>query len=428
MNSKVPGVLLLIFLSPFSHAEELRLTLAETLRRASQNNPEVLLAQVGSQTAAARRGLEKAAFHPHFSVGSGIAKTWGFPLSIEGAAPSIFEVNFNQTLYDHKQRKQADSATLQEEGAQTQVTASRQNAALEAGRLYLELRNQRQRWQHYQTQLKSLEKTRDIIQTRVQEGVAEPSELTKAKLEVARAALALTSNKKTIQLLEEQLRQAIGASIDTSLILGNDEVPGNPTDDPDNALTEATFDSDPTLMQLRLQDKSYQIAEEGLRGSLRPIVHLVGKYGLFSEYNNFDLYFNRFQRNNALLGLSIQLPLLVPEMSPERRRLQAAREEARLKIKMRSDQLRLEARRQRADVAILDAREEVASLETRLARENFQVAQARYDEGKISLAELEEARREESYRWLGYLDVRLEKEKSRLDLNKRAGLLFKEIH
>jgi len=67
-------------------------------------------------------------------------------------------------------------------------------------------------------------------------------------------------------------------------------------------------------------------------------------------------------------------------------------------------------------------------LETRLARENFQVAQARYDEGKISLAELEEARREESYRWLGYLDVRLEKEKSRLNLNKRAGLLFKEIH
>src|SRR4030095_14830207 len=190
MNSKVPVVLLLISLSPLSYAEELRLTLVETLRRASQNNHEVLLAQVGSQTAAARAGLEKAAFYPHFSVGSGAAKTWGFPLSIEGAAPSIFEVNFNQTLYDHKQRKQADSATLQEEGAQTQVTASRQNAALEAGRLYLELRNQRQRWQHYQTQLKSLEKTRDIIQTRVQEGVAEPSELTKAKLEVARAALA----------------------------------------------------------------------------------------------------------------------------------------------------------------------------------------------------------------------------------------------
>jgi outer membrane protein TolC len=428
MNSKVPGVLFLMLLSHVSYAEELRLTLADTLRRASQNNHEVLLAQVGSQTAAARTGLEKAAFHPHLSVGSGAAKTWGFPLSIEGSAPSIFEVNFSQTLYDHRQRKQADSANLQEEGAQTLVKASQENAALEAGRLYLELRNQRQKQQHYQTQLKSLEKTRDIVQTRLEAGVAEPSEFTKAKLEVARAALASTSNKKTIQLLEEQLRQAIGASIDTSLTLGNDEVPGNPTDDSDNALVEATLDLDPTLMQLRLQDKSYQVAEEGSHGSFRPIVQLVGKYGLFSQYNNYDLYFNRFQRNNALVGLSIQLPLLAPELSPERRRLQAAQEEARLKIKMRSDQLRLETRRQLADVAILDARDEVANLETRLARENLQVAQARYDQGKISLAELEEVRREESYRWIGYLDIRLEKEKSRLNLNKRAGLLFKEIH
>ena len=192
MNSKVPGVLFLMLLSHVSYAEELRLTLADTLRRASQNNHEVLLAQVGSQTAAARTGLEKAAFHPHLSVGSGAAKTWGFPLSIEGSAPSIFEVNFSQTLYDHRQRKQADSASLQEEGAQTQVKASQQNAAVEAGRFYLELRNQRQRLEHYQTQLESLEKTRDIIQTRVEAGVAEPSEFTKAKLQVARAALALT--------------------------------------------------------------------------------------------------------------------------------------------------------------------------------------------------------------------------------------------
>jgi outer membrane protein TolC len=344
-------------------------------------------------------------------------------LSIEGSAPSIFEVNFSQALYDHTQRKRADSASLQEEGAQTQVKASRQNAALEAGRFYLELRNHRQRLEHYQTQLTSLEKTRDIIQTRVEAGVAGPSELTKAKLEVARAALALTSNKKSTQLLEEQLRQAIGASLDTSLILGNDEVPGNPTDYSENALIDATLDSDATLMQLRLQDKSFQVAEEGLGGSLRPTVHLVGKYGLFSRYNNFDLYFNQFQRNNGLFGVSIQLPLLAPELSPERRRLQAAREEARVKIKMRSDQLRLEARRQLADMAILDAREEVASLETRLARENLQIAQARYDQGKISLAELEEARREESHRWIGYLDIRLEKEKSRLNLNQRAGLL-----
>jgi outer membrane protein len=428
MNSKVAGVLLLIWLCPLSCAEELHLTLVETLRRASRNSHEVLLAQTGSQTAAARTGLEKAAFYPHFSVGSGAAKTYGFPLSIEGSAPSIFEVNFSQALYDRRQHKQADSASLQEEGAQTEVKASQQAAALEAGRFYLELRNQRQRYQYYRTQLESLEKTRDIIRTRVEAGVAEPRELTKAKLEVARAVLALTSNEKAIQLLEEQLKQAIGVSPEISLVLENEDVPGSPTGYSENAFIEAALDTDLTLMQLRLQGRSYEVAEGGLHGPFRPIVHLVGKYGLFSRFNNFDLYFNRFQRSNALFGVSIQLPLMVPELSPERRRLQAAQEETRLRIKMRSDQLRLEARRELADLSILEAREEVANLETRLARENLQAAQARYDQGKISLAELEEARREENSRWIEYLDVKLEKEKSRLNLNKRAGLLFKGVH
>jgi outer membrane protein TolC len=66
----------------------------------------------------------------------------------------------------------------------------------------------------------------------------------------------------------------------------------------------------------------------------------------------------------------------------------------------------------------------VKNLETRLARENLQAAQARYDQGKISLAELEEARREENSRWIEYLDVKLDKEMTRLNLYKRSGYLL----
>jgi outer membrane protein TolC len=424
MNSKIAGVFLLILLCPLSFAEELHLTLLETLRRASQNSYEVLLAQAGSQTAAARTGLEKATFYPHFSVGSGAALTYGFPLSIEGSAPSIFEVNFSQALYDYRQRKQADSASLQEEGAQTDVKANQQKAALQAGRFYLELRNQSQRYQYHRTQLESLERTQGIIRTRVEIGVAEPRELTKAELEVARAVLTLTSNEKAIQLLEEQLKQAIGVSPEISLALENEDVPVSPAGYSENAFIETALESDPTLMQLRLQERSYKVAEEGLQGSFRPTVHLVGKYGLFSKFNNFDLYFNRFQRNNALFGVSIQLPLMAPELGPERRRLQAAQEEIRVKTKMRRDELRLEARRELADLVILEARESVKNLETRLARENLQAAQARYDQGKISLAELEEARREENSRWIEYLDVKLDKEMTRLNLYKRSGYLL----
>jgi outer membrane protein len=426
MNRTILCSLILIALCISGYAEELHLTLVETLRRAAQNNNEVLLAQTGSQMAAARTGLEKASFYPRLSVGTGAAATYGFPLSIEGSAPSIFEVNFIQTIYDRRQRKQVDSARLQEEGAEAQVKAKQQEAALEAGQFYLSLRNQRQRRQYYQAELESLKKIREIISNRVESGVAEPRELTKAKLEVARATLALTSNERTILLLEEQLKQAVGAPSEVSLTLENDDVPRSETEYSVQPLIETALSTDPILMQLRIQLRSHQVAEEAFR-AFRPAVDLVGKYGLFAKYNNYDLYFNRFQSSNALVGLTIHLPLSAPELSPERRRLKAAQEEVQRKIKARSDQFRLEAQRELAQSAILKGKEEVAGLEMQLARENMQVAQAKYEQGRIPLAELEQARREESLRWIDYLDAKLEQEKVRLSLYKRTGFLLQEI-
>ena len=193
----------------------------------------------------------------------------------------------------------------------------------------------------------------------------------------------------------------------------------------EETLLLAALDRDPALKQLRFQEKSSQVAEEGLNGWFRPVVNLVGRYDLFSTFNNYDKYFNNFQRNNVTIGFSIQVPLINPTLNPEKLRLQALQDEARLKIKLRSDQIRMETQSELATLEVLKARAEVAALEAQLARENLQVAQANYDEGKLPLATLEEVRREESGRWLQYLDIKLEEEKNRLNLRKQAGLLLK---
>ena len=425
MNRNIGFMLMVMSWPCLGFTESLNLSLEGTLERASELSQQVQIAKTGSQTAAARKDLEKAPFRAQVSVGTGIAGTYGFPLSIEGAAPSLFNVNYIQTLYDRNQRKQADAATLQEEGAQAEVQSVQQKAALEAGRIFLDLRNQRERHQYYQTQLDSLGKTREIISARVEAGVAQPRELTRAKLELAKTKVTLTTNEKNLHLLEEQLRQAIGVAPGVSLTLENEDPVGRAVEWSEETLLVAALDRDPTLMQLRLQEKSSAVTEEGLNGWFRPVVNLVGRYDLFSEFNNYDKYFNNFQRNNLLLGFSIQVPLINPTLNPEKRRLQALQDEARLKIKLRSDQIRMETQSELANLEVLKARAEVAALEAQLARENLQVAQASYDEGKIPLAKLEEVRREESGRWLQYLDVKLEEEKNQLNLRKQAGLLLK---
>jgi outer membrane protein len=426
MNKILHLIFVFTNLSCLGMAEVMNLTLEATLQRASEMSQHVLLAKTGGRAAAAAKDLDKAPFYPHFSIGTGVAATYGFPLSIEGSAPSLFNVNFTQTLYDRKQRKQANSSTLREEGARIEVQSQEQNAALEAGRLFLELRNQRERCQYRQTQLVSLEKTREIVAIQVEAGVLQPRELTKSKLEVAKAKVALTSDEKSMLLLEEQLKQSIGVSADVSLLLGDDKVEGGPAGMSEETMVAAALDKDPTLRHLRLQSKSYEMAEEGLHGWFRPVVNLVGRYDVFSKFNNYDNYFQNFQRNNALLGFSIQVPLIMPELNPEKRRLMASRDETRLKIKMRTDQIRMETQREMANLAVLKAKEEMAGLEAQLARENLQAGQANYEEGKIPLADLEELRREESARWIQYLDVKLEQEKNQLNMRKQAGLLLRQ--
>jgi len=39
-------------------------------------------------------------FIPQFIFGSGLGKSWGFPLSLEGSAPSIFNINSQSALFN----------------------------------------------------------------------------------------------------------------------------------------------------------------------------------------------------------------------------------------------------------------------------------------------------------------------------------------
>jgi outer membrane protein TolC len=419
MNNALRSLLFLFCLSSALQAGEIGLTLQETFRRASQNSQAVLLAQTGTQSAAAKTSLDKSAWHPRLSLSSGLAKTWGFPLSIEGSGPSIFDLTFTQPLYDRQLQKQLSASRLQEKAGQQALRDAQLQAALQAGELYLELRTRRQQQPYYQSAWDSLKKVTEVVQTRTEAGVAQPRQLTETRLETARAALALASNREALLLLEEQLKQSLGLPAEAVLSLGNDEVPAAA----DSFSESELLRRDPLLQQLQLEDQSLAAQQQGLPRFGRPSVAMVGRYALFSKINNYDLYFSQFQPNNALLGLSIQVPLFTPETNSERQRLQAARNELHIKMQMRSSQLRIQASRLLANMATLQAKADVARLETQLARENLDAAQVQFDEGKILPSELEQRRSEESNRWISYLETQLEQDKSRLSLYTQSGAL-----
>jgi outer membrane protein TolC len=74
-----------------------------------------------------------------------------------------------------------------------------------------------------------------------------------------------------------------------------------------------------------------------------------------------------------------------------------------------------------------DAGKEVARLELQLAQQDLQQLQARFEEGKVSLRDVEKARLDENEKWMALLDATFQRQQAQLDLLKTAGQLDKVL-
>src|SRR5437763_8766597 len=116
---------LLVLSSSFLFAEVRPMTLRQAVETAMKQNPDLALARLDEQKA--RQGIRVARdpFTPRITVGSGLAYTQGFPMSIEGSAPSIVQARASQFLFNRQQSFAVAQAKEDARGAAVSVTAKR---------------------------------------------------------------------------------------------------------------------------------------------------------------------------------------------------------------------------------------------------------------------------------------------------------------
>src|SRR5687768_13381551 len=90
----------LLLLPALLHAEVRTMTLAEAIDTALRQNADIVIARLEEQKAAEQVRIARDPFTPRVIAGSGLAKTWGFPMSIEGSAPSVVQARVIQSLYN----------------------------------------------------------------------------------------------------------------------------------------------------------------------------------------------------------------------------------------------------------------------------------------------------------------------------------------
>src|SRR5450631_2753847 len=119
------SALILLALPCLLRAEVRPMTLRQAVETALKQNPDIALARFDEEKA--RQGVRVARdpFTPRLIVGSGLAYSNGFPMSIEGSAPSIVQARATQFLFNRQQSFAVAQAREQVRGAGFGVAGKR---------------------------------------------------------------------------------------------------------------------------------------------------------------------------------------------------------------------------------------------------------------------------------------------------------------
>ena len=417
---------LLMLLSAISlFAETRTLSLKQAVDLALEQNPDLVLARLDELKANEAVRAARDPFIPKVYVGSGLAYTYGFPMSIDGSAPSIVQARGVASIYDKtkslklaEERENARTAKVTVEGRREEVAARVAMAYLDADRAARLARVAAK-------QVDALTQVLESIKAKVSEGRAIRLDEMRAELERERSRERARLLEGDARFAQTQLSLLVGGSADDRLETSPDLTPILGMPESETAAVKQALESSNELKRLQssLLAQGFNLQLE--RAARLPKVELVAQYGLFAKFNNFDQYFNRFQRNNAQVGVSIQLPVLAGTAASAATATAHA-ESSRLRTELGRARNRTSYETQRAYQAVANAERarELARLELELQRENVAVTLARQESGRATLADVEQARFQEGERWIGYYDAQYQLERAKVALLRWSGALL----
>jgi outer membrane protein len=409
-------------------AETYTLSMKQVLTRAVAQNPDVALARLDEQKALLGTKIARDPFSPKVFAGSGLAYSSGFPLSVNGAVPSIFQAQATQDVFNRQQSYVVAEAKENARGASFATASKRDEIAYRAAALYIDADRAARLSQAAGKQIESLGKVVNTVRGRVEEGRELPLELKRANLELAKAKQRASSLTDDAEYAQRSLAVLLGYSSD-DLVKANDEERALPkVPDNEQAAIESALEGSHELKRLQSAMLAKGLEVKSANAARLPKLDLLAEYALLAKYNNYDKFFKAFQRNNAQLGVSFQVPILVGS-AVKANVAQAEADNAKLRIDMEGtrNRISLQVRQSYQDIRKADEAREVTRTDLELARESLTVLLAQLSEGRVSLKQVEEARVQESNKWAEFYDAQFMAEKARLNLLRETGDLMASI-
>jgi len=394
------------------------------------------------RAAAAYRDLRDS-YIPQLTTGAGLGYSYGFPLSLEGAAPSLFNVNAQSAVLNFSLRELLKAAKADSRVASLTTKDQRNQIIQDAAQSYEELAKWEQRLGKLEEAQADANKMQASVSERVKEGVDSEIDGTKARLSSARIRLRIAEARGAADVLREHLAKLTGLAAQ-AIQTDPDSIPAAPGPPAEDDVPKLAADSSPAVQAAVEHARAQYLRAQGEHKALWPAFDFAAQYALLSKFNNYQNYYipskpcfvggiqvlcvtNSFHQNNASIGVNIRFPIF---NSSQRARAQTADADA-LKASKQAEAAKNQASEQtlrlQRSVAQLQAARDVAELEAEVAQKILTSVQTRMDAGTANLHDLDDARSQVSERFITLQDVTFELQRAQLGLLRSTGDLEKWV-
>jgi outer membrane protein TolC len=359
---------------------------------------------------------------PQLVVGSGLGASWGFPLTLEGSAPSIININAQSALFNPALRDFVRAAKTDWKATALQGKNQRNQVIQDTVLSYAELSKWEALLNHLQQEKGDADKMEQVVSERVQEGLDNPQTRNKARLATARVRLRLAEAQGAIDVLRNRLSQLTGLpapSIETVA----DSIPPLPDVRQEEDLAGKAVQTSPAVQAAETRAAAQELRARGEHRSLWPAVDFAAQYALLANYNNYSEFYKSFERNNATIGVSIRFPFLSPSQHARAQGADAESLRVRKDAEAAKNQVSEETLKLQRAVEQLSAARDVADLEYQIAQSDLEAVHVRMDASTATVRELGDARYQANERYNVLQDANFELQRARITLLRATGEL-----
>jgi outer membrane protein len=370
------------------------LTIREAIRMAQSHSPEVALAEARAVRSGEALREIRSLNRPQVVTGTGLAYNNGFPLSIEGSAPSLIQVGASQAIFSKRNKNLIRATEESSKASRLDPQTVRRQLASRTALIYNELHQSAKIIALWSERLTAAQIQQQRQQELLAAGKTRQLEVMQSQQAVAAARQQLLVAREQQIIAAAELRILTGLPDGFPLRTADPQIESDIFALPDDELYRQALENTTAILQAEAEVASKEFAVEAAKGEKWPQLDIISQYALFSRSNNYDDFFNRFTRNNFILGLSVQLPLFDGNRSGARvaqSRQEAA--EARFHLQRIKSELKLDVQRGSSGLRVAQGALQVARGDIAAAEENLRLGEILFAAGKLSARELDDCRR-----------------------------------